>query len=51
MLRRQVDELGVAAWLAIQAVDYHDPQAALELMEFAESGPAKATGKRLARCS
>ena len=38
MLSRQVDELGVAAWLAIQAGDYHDPDAALELMEVRRIG-------------
>ena len=38
MLSRQVDELGVAAWLAIQAGDYHDPEAALELMEVRRIG-------------
>ena len=38
LLSRQVDELGIAAWLAIQAGDYHDPEAALELMEVRRIG-------------
>ena len=32
ILGRQVDELDRAAWLVIQAGDYHDPEVDLELM-------------------